>query len=44
MIENHFGVELVDMIHLCNIREKQDNGFYKIEGSHQFFCSNKPSN
>jgi hypothetical protein len=30
-----FGVELVNQIHLCNIREKQQDGFYKTECSIQ---------
>lgn len=31
--ELHFGVEPVELIHLCSIREKEPDGsFYKIEG------------
>ena len=26
-----FGAELIDSIYLCNIREKQSDGFYKVE-------------
>ncbi len=37
MSETHFGVEMVESIHLCNIREKQEDGFYKIEGHHKIF-------
>ncbi len=29
--ETKFGFELVNKIHLCNIREKQPDGFYKTE-------------
>ena len=37
MADIHFGVELIDMIHLCSMTEKQDDGFYKIESSIDFF-------
>ena len=37
MVESHFGVEIVDSIHLCNIREKQEDGFYKTEGQLSLF-------
>ena len=40
-ISQDFGVELVDSIHLCNIREKQDDGFYKIEGQLNVLLDNK---
>lgn len=31
--ENFFGVEVVEKMHLCSIREKEKTGgFYKIEG------------
>ncbi len=33
MIDDYFGVELVDEIQLCSIREKQEDGYYKIESS-----------
>ena len=34
--ETKFGVEFVNEIHLCNIKEKQQDGFYKTESSIQF--------
>ena len=39
--ENYFGVEMVETIHLCNIREKQEDGFYKIEGQLKILLDNK---
>jgi hypothetical protein len=36
MIDNDFGVELVNNFHLCSMREKQTDGFYKVENSIEF--------
>lgn len=41
MIENSFGVELVKNVHLCSMREKQVDGFYKIENSIEFSVTKK---
>ena len=33
-MQNHeFGVEHVSNIYLCSIRQKQSDGFYKVEAS-----------
>jgi hypothetical protein len=37
MIENHFGVEFVNNFHLCSMKEKQTDGFYKVENSIEHF-------
>jgi hypothetical protein len=44
MIENHFGMELVNNFHLCNMREKQTDGFYKVENSIEFYVSKNETN
>jgi hypothetical protein len=41
MIDNSFGVENVNSVHLCSIREKQQDGFYKIENSIEFLVDTK---
>lgn len=42
-IANHFGVEMVDELLLCNMHEKQHDGFYKIEATHKLVVSTTPS-
>ncbi len=33
MVEKDFGVEDIDSVHLCSIREKQFDNFYKIKNT-----------
>jgi hypothetical protein len=33
MISTEFGEEYVNEIYLCSIRQKQDDGFYKVEAT-----------